>query len=154
MKKTIKITAFILVLTLILSTVASALSWPTPRTDGLDMPFLPRDKYVTDQNPPDFRWQYIDGAKSYKLVVSKNEDLSVSVTGYTAGEETVKAYLPNDESYFAEFSFEITEDSAPEVAVTLNEAEYDGSEIATDVVVFDVSIAKTNIFYNTSLTDS
>lgn len=79
MKKLIKITSLILILSMVLSVSASAFSWPELRKDGLDMPFMPKDKYVTDQNPPDFRWQYVEGAKSYKLVVSKNEDLSSPV---------------------------------------------------------------------------
>jgi len=74
------------------------------------------------------------------VIISKNEDLSVSVIGYTPGEETVRVYLPNDELYSAEFSFEITQDSAPEVSVTSNDEIYDGSTMATDDVIFDVVI--------------
>ena len=79
MKSLVKIVACIVIVTFILPVVAFAVSWPAKREDGLDMPFRPSDKYVTDQNPPDFRWQYVDGAKSYELIVSKSEDLSSPV---------------------------------------------------------------------------
>ena len=79
MKKLIKITAFILILSFAVSSAASALTWPAQPTDGLNMPFRPSDKYVTDQNPPDFRWQYVSDAESYDIVVSKSEDLSSPV---------------------------------------------------------------------------
>lgn len=90
MKKHIRIISVFFIFIFVLSTMASALSWPSPRTDGLDMPFRPSDKYATDQNPPDFRWQYVEGAKSYELVVSKSDDLSSPV--YTAKNLTTNYY--------------------------------------------------------------
>lgn len=90
MKSLVKIVACIVIVTFILPVVAFAVSWPAKREDGLDMPFRPSDKYVTDQNPPDFRWQYVDGAKSYELIVSKSEDLSSPV--YIAKDLTCNYY--------------------------------------------------------------
>jgi len=80
MKQYFRIISFFVVFSLVLSTVASAaVSWPALKSSGTDMPFRPSDKYVTDQNPPDFRWQYVEGAKSYELIVSKSDDLSSPV---------------------------------------------------------------------------
>ncbi len=79
-------------------------------------------------------WECVD---SHAYIV-KNEDGSVRAIGYTAGEETVRAYLPNDESYSAEISFTITQDAEPNVVITCQEEEYDGTFIATDSVFFDV----------------
>jgi len=90
MKKHTKLTAVLLVFAIMISSVASALSWPAPSSAGTDMPFRPSDKFVTDQNPPDFRWQYVGGAKSYELVVSKSEDLSSPV--YIAQNLTTNYY--------------------------------------------------------------
>ena len=82
-------------------------------------------------------WECIGG----NAFITKNEDLTVSVTGLYSGEETVRAYLPNDELYSAEFSFEISEDAAPAVAVTCGEEFYDGTAVATNNVYFDVTCA-------------
>ncbi len=74
------------------------------------------------------------------VIVTKNEDLTVSVMGIKPGVETVQAYLPNDELYSADFTFEITEDTAPTVIVSSQNQLYDGTKTATDDVFFDVAI--------------
>lgn len=74
------------------------------------------------------------------VAITQNEDKSVSVTGCKAGEETVKAYLTNDELYVAEVTFKITEDSAPNVIVKANDEVYDGSKITKDEVLFEVEL--------------
>lgn len=40
------------------------------------MPFMPSDKYVTMQNPPDFTWSQIKEAEEYELAVAKDRALS------------------------------------------------------------------------------
>lgn len=82
------------------------------------------------------QWESISG----NVIITKNDDLSVNVTGYTAGEDTIKAYLPNDELYSAEISIKITEGAAPDVAITSNDESYDGTTTATDSVLFNVEI--------------
>ncbi len=95
---------------------------------------------ITMSIPETFADSVIWECANNNVIISKNEDLSVSVIGYTPGEETVRAYLSNDELYAAEFSFEITQDSAPDVSVTSNDEIYDGSTMATYDVIFDVVI--------------
>ena len=82
------------------------------------------------------QWESSNG----NVAITKNEDFSVNVTGFTVGEDTIRAYLPNDELYSAEISIEITEDSAPNVAIISNDKSYDGTIAATDSVLFDVAV--------------
>lgn len=39
------------------------------------MPFMPKDKYVSMQNPPDFTWAESEGASSYELAVATDKEL-------------------------------------------------------------------------------
>jgi len=48
----------------------------TYKSYGLEMPFRPAHKYVSEQNPPDFSWPYVDIAKSYNLVVCRDEAMT------------------------------------------------------------------------------
>ncbi|MCL6605046.1 MAG: DUF4962 domain-containing protein [Paenibacillus sp.] len=63
---------------LLFSTSASAVeatpSWPEWK--GLQMPYLPEDKAEIHQNPPDFRWAYIEGAEQYQLQVALSADFT------------------------------------------------------------------------------
>ena len=45
-------------------------------SDGRGMPFSPPDKYVSQQNPPDFTWPYVSGALEYELKVCTDSGLS------------------------------------------------------------------------------
>ncbi|TYP78988.1 DUF4962 domain-containing protein [Paenibacillus methanolicus] len=49
--------------------------WPTT-TGGLTMPFLPEDQSSSSQNPPDFRWAYIEGASRYHVQVARSADFA------------------------------------------------------------------------------
>lgn len=42
---------------------------------GLGMPYQPADKYVSDQNPPSFRWPFCKGATAYDIVVCNDPEL-------------------------------------------------------------------------------
>ena len=42
---------------------------------GLGMPYQPADKYVSDQNPPSFRWPYCKTATSYDIVICNDPEL-------------------------------------------------------------------------------
>lgn len=42
---------------------------------GTLMPFTPEDKYVTQQNPPDFKWGYVENATSYDIVIATDPEL-------------------------------------------------------------------------------
>lgn len=56
---------------------AASLKWDGyVRSDGLGMPFAPADKYVSEQNPPDFTWPYVSGALCYDLVIYADENLT------------------------------------------------------------------------------
>ena len=43
-------------------------------SDGIHRPFKPADKYVSQQNPPDFSWPYVYFATKYVLEIYTNED--------------------------------------------------------------------------------
>ena len=43
---------------------------------GYHMPFMPKDGYVSRQNPPDFTWTGIEGSESYDIVVCSDKELS------------------------------------------------------------------------------
>ena len=43
---------------------------------GLEMPYRPVDKDICEQNPPDFSWPYVNIAKSYNLIVCKDEAMT------------------------------------------------------------------------------
>lgn len=45
------------------------------KSSGLNTPFRPSDKYVSEQNSPDFLWPYIDGAQGYDLIVCSDPEL-------------------------------------------------------------------------------
>ena len=114
---------------------------PDPFTITADKTEIKTGETITMSVPEQFADSVTWECANNNVIIAKNEDLTVSVIGYTPGEETVKAYLSNDELYTAEFSFEITEDSAPIVTVTSKDETYDGTETATDNVFFDVSLS-------------
>lgn len=45
------------------------------KNGGTLMPFTPEDGYVAQQNPPSFKWGYVDGATSYEVVVATDPEL-------------------------------------------------------------------------------
>ena len=46
------------------------IAWPVNYgLDGRESPFRPPQKYVSQQNPPDFSWPTVSGASSYELIV-------------------------------------------------------------------------------------
>ncbi|MBU5449833.1 DUF4962 domain-containing protein [Acetivibrio sp. MSJd-27] len=57
--------------------LAAEQPWPTEyNLQGKEMPFRPEDKYVTEQNPPDFSWPSVSYADSYDLKVCRDKDLT------------------------------------------------------------------------------
>ena len=42
---------------------------------GYIMPFMPKDGYVSHQNPPDFTWCGIAGAEKYDIIVCADREL-------------------------------------------------------------------------------
>lgn len=46
-----------------------------PNNDSLLMPFTPEEGYVSQQNPPSFKWGYVEGAESYEIVVASDREL-------------------------------------------------------------------------------
>ncbi|WP_187434159.1 DUF4962 domain-containing protein [Paenibacillus methanolicus] len=55
---------------------AADADWPASVLSGLNMPFGPTDSLTTTQNPPDFRWPYINGADNYQLQVSRSSTMA------------------------------------------------------------------------------
>jgi len=58
------------------------LSWPAASSHGRDMPFTPADKYVSQQNPPTYKWKYISNAKFYELQISTDREFTNIVKKY------------------------------------------------------------------------
>lgn len=52
-------------------------TWKTTiyKNVGLDTPFRPSDNYVSSQNAPDFMWPYVEGARSYDLIICSDKEL-------------------------------------------------------------------------------
>jgi len=103
-KKTV---AFLLVTAMFFSTAtvafAGAPEWPAPSSNGLSMPFRPDDKYVSQQNPPGFCWQYVPNAKSYNLVVANDKELTdvvYSKSGITTNYYTFDYTFETGKQYF------------------------------------------------------
>jgi len=113
---------------------------PEPFTITADKTEIKLGEAVTMSVPELFADAVVWECSNGNVIITKNEDLSVSVTAHSIGEDTVRAYLPNDSLYSAEITVSITCDEAPEVSVTCGSAVYDGSETATDSVAFDVII--------------
>jgi len=79
MKKTSFFLAVVMILQLLMAvpTFAAEVNWPTDfGIQGRHMPFRPEDKYVCEQNPPDFSWPAIQGAISYDLIVCRDSELT------------------------------------------------------------------------------
>lgn len=103
-KKTL---AFLLVTAMFFSTATVALAgapvWPAPSSNGLSMPFRPDDKYVSQQNPPGFSWQYVPNARSYNLVVANDKELTdvvYSKSGITTNYYTFDYTFETGKQYF------------------------------------------------------
>ena len=64
--------------------------WPEESANGRDMPFMPSDKYVSQQNPPAFTWKNISDARSYSLEISTD----------SAFRNVVKTYSGINHNYF------------------------------------------------------
>ena len=45
------------------------------QASGLNTPFRPSDKYVCEQNAPDFLWPHVSSAKKYDLIVCSDSEL-------------------------------------------------------------------------------
>lgn len=58
------------------------LSWPAVSSHGRDMPFTPPDKYVSQQNPPTYKWKYVSNAKFYELQISTDREFTNVVKKY------------------------------------------------------------------------
>lgn len=79
MKKISILLVFVMILQLCMASMAFAaeLKWPSDYgLQGRHMPFRPEDKYVSEQNPPDFSWPAVKGAISYNLKVCKDAELT------------------------------------------------------------------------------
>lgn len=102
-KKTV---AFLLVTAMFFSitpALAASLNWPAPSGNGLSMPFRPDDKYVSQQNPPGFSWQYVPAAKSYNLVIANDKelnDVAYSKSGITTNYYTFDHTFETGRQYF------------------------------------------------------
>lgn len=85
--KSKKIISLALALTLCISTFGTfgTISYAAPggeetwncekMSSGLNTPFAPSDKYVSEQNAPDFTWPCVIGAQKYDLIVCSDESL-------------------------------------------------------------------------------
>ena len=47
------------------------------------MPFTPADGYISQQNPPSFKWGYVEGANMYDLVIAADAEPPVASMGST-----------------------------------------------------------------------
>ena len=55
--------AFLILISIKLCVFGAELLWlDNYGLKGREMPFRPYDKSISEQNPPDFSWQYINGA--------------------------------------------------------------------------------------------
>jgi len=74
-----RILTFVLALSMLLSSVVFAAEkapWDANYSHGgVTIQFMPEEGYISEQNPPAFRWGKIEGCKNYELVVSKDEAL-------------------------------------------------------------------------------
>lgn len=71
----VSLTVFLMLICTTALAEGEALSWPQS-TGGLQMPFLPEDKSASQQNPPDFRWIYIEDAEHYHVQVSRSSEFT------------------------------------------------------------------------------
>ncbi|MFC5467333.1 DUF4962 domain-containing protein [Cohnella suwonensis] len=53
--------------------------WPATSPGDQTMPFRPADRAVSEQNPPDFSWTYVDGADKYELQIASDESFATIV---------------------------------------------------------------------------
>lgn len=44
--------------------------------DGLAMSYRPKDKYVSQQNPPNFTWPFVEGVEKFDLIICSDEALT------------------------------------------------------------------------------
>ena len=61
------------------------IAWPVNYgLDGRESPFRPPQKYITQQNPPDFSWPMVSGASAHEVIVCRDEamtDIAYSKSG-------------------------------------------------------------------------
>ena len=78
MKRLIACVLCLLMVTAYLPYAAAAdLKWPEDfGMGGRSMPFQPPDKYVSQQNPPDFSWGKMNNATSYDLRVCRDAEMT------------------------------------------------------------------------------
>ena len=84
MKKTKRIIGFVLAMvmcicnfgTLVYSAPGGEETWIySQKSSGRNVPFAPADKYVSEQNSPDFMWPYVTDAEKYDLIVCSDPQL-------------------------------------------------------------------------------
>lgn len=53
--------------------------WPITSPGDESMPFRPANLAVSEQNPPDFSWSYVQGADSYELAIASDPSFATTV---------------------------------------------------------------------------